>query len=81
MNIVPAVYVNVITWKFNSNWVCFLNWKLLGYEHSYISVRIGVRLELHERSIKMMPVSGSVLVASTELRAQADWWWMSGALS
>lgn len=60
MNTVPAVYVNIIKWKFNSNWVCLLNWKLLGCEHSYISVQIAVSLELHELSIRIKPISGAV---------------------
>lgn len=60
MNTVPAVYVNIIKWKFNSNWVCLLNWKLLGCEHSYISVQIAVSLELHELSIRIKPIPGAV---------------------
>lgn len=53
MNIVLVVYVNIIKWKCNFNWVCLLNWKLLGYEYFYIFVKIGVSLELYEIFIKI----------------------------
>lgn len=60
MNTVPAVYVNIIKWKCNSNSVCLLNWKLPGYEHFYVSVKIGLSLEFNEISIKIKHIEGSV---------------------
>lgn len=52
MNTVPVVYVNIIKWKCNSEFAYLIE-NYWVYEHSYISIKIGVNLELHKLSIQM----------------------------